>query len=81
MQSTTAASDAEQDYTTSKGPESYKRTLYMGLLVGMNAMGPNEGVDISTAGLTAAQKARVETAMENGNSWQISPVIGLRSEL
>ncbi|MBV6492547.1 MAG: hypothetical protein LDLANPLL_00541 [Turneriella sp.] len=77
----TAAPAVEEEYTTSKGPEAHKRTLYLGLLVGMNAMGPNKSYDIPTGGLTSAQKGRVESALENGNSWQMSPIVGLRSEL
>ena len=54
-----------EDYTTSRGPESRARTLYLGPLLGFNVSGVANGMQKS----------------QNANGWEISPVIGLRSEL
>jgi len=62
--SETAAAPAE-DYTTSRGPESRARTLYMGPLLGFNVSGVASGMQNS----------------QNANGWEVSPVVGLRSEL
>lgn len=60
----TAVQPAE-DYTTSRGPESRSRTLYLGPLLGFNVSGVANGMQGS----------------QNANGWDVSPVVGLRSEL
>lgn len=59
------APQADGDYSTSKGPESKSRTLYIGPIVGFNYSGISNGFQSS----------------QNSNGWDISPVFGLRSEL
>lgn len=71
----------EEEYTTSKGAESKPRTLYLGLIGGFNIAGPTKSYDISSQGLSGTNKARVDNAVANGNSWEFSPSIGLRGEL
>lgn len=66
----TPAAAPEEDYTTSKGPESKSRTLYMGLFGGFNVAGPAKSYTGSNA-----------DAVSKGNSWEFSPMVGLRSEL
>lgn len=77
----TAAATPEEDYTTSKGPESKSRTFYLGIFGGFNVAGPSKSYDMNTSGLSSTTKATVEDAQTKGNSWEISPVVGLRSEL
>ena len=62
--SETPAQPAE-DYSTSRGPESKSRTLYLGPLLGFNVSGVANGLQRS----------------QNANGWEVSPVVGLRSEL
>ena len=60
-----AAVQPAEDYTTSKGPESRSRTLYLGPLLGFNVSGVANGLQNS----------------QNANGCEVSPVVGLRSEL
>lgn len=71
----------EEDYSTSRGPESKSRTLYFGLFGGFNIAGPTKSYSVSTDGLSGATKTSVEDAQAKGGSWELSPMIGLRSEL
>jgi hypothetical protein len=66
----TPASQPDEEYTTSKGPESKSRTLYLGLFGGFNVAGPAKAYSGSNA-----------EAVQKGNSWEFSPMVGLRSEL
>jgi len=59
---------AEADYTTSRGPESKSRTLYLGPIIGFNVSGVANGFGTSP-----------NDPKEKG--WEMSPVVGLRSEL
>jgi hypothetical protein len=59
------ATGPQEDYSTSRGPESKPRTLYLGPLVGFNVSGVAKGVGGSA----------------NADGSDISPVFGLRSEL
>lgn len=63
-----AASAAENqtgEYTTSRGPESRPRTIYLGPYLGFNVGGAANGMQES----------------KNANGWDIYPILGLRSEL
>jgi hypothetical protein len=62
---TTSAPVADGEYSTSRGPESRKRTLYMGPMFGFNVGGISQGFSGS----------------ENADGWEASPYLGLRSEL
>lgn len=55
----------EGEYTTSRGPESRPRTLYLGPYLGFNVGGAANGMQSSA----------------NANGWDIYPNVGLRSEL
>lgn len=55
----------EAEYSTSRGPESRPRTLYLGPYLGFNVGGAANGMQSSV----------------NANGWGIYPTIGLRSEL
>jgi hypothetical protein len=55
----------EGEYTTSRGPESRPRTLYLGPYLGFNVGGAASGMQSSA----------------NANGWDVYPILGLRSEL
>ncbi|MFO1480275.1 MAG: hypothetical protein U1F40_08760 [Turneriella sp.] len=55
----------ETDYSTSRGPESRPRTIYLGPYLGFNVGGAANGFASS----------------QNANGWDIYPILGLRSEL
>ena len=76
-----APATPEEDYTTSKGPESKSRTLYLGLFGGFNVAGPTKSYQADGSGLSTSAKATVEEAQSRSSSWEISPMVGLRSEI
>ncbi len=55
----------ESEYSTSRGPESRPRTIYLGPYLGFNVGGAANGMQSSV----------------NANGWDIYPILGLRSEL
>ncbi|MFO1527469.1 MAG: hypothetical protein U1F16_15975 [Turneriella sp.] len=61
----TPAAAPEAEYSTSKGPEAKPRTIYLGPFIGFNVSGIANGMQNS----------------QNANGWEVSPVVGLRSEL
>lgn len=60
-----AAAGPEQEYSTSRGPESRSRTLYLGPYLGFNVGGVAQGFQGSP----------------NADGWDIRATLGLRSEL
>jgi hypothetical protein len=64
-QATQAAPAQDGEYSTSRGPESRPRTLYLGPYFGFNVGGAASGF----------------AASPNANGWGLYPLLGLRSEL
>lgn len=62
---TASAAQQEGEYSTSRGPESRPRTIYLGPYLGFNVSGAASGFSSS----------------QNANGWDIYPILGLRSEL